>query len=165
MIIEANGITPEGYIYLVVVRPDLGHRNGYVAVLGNSPLFRKPYSEGEDENSVDMNVNAHCGLTYSGFLTGWVVGADNPWYFGFDCNHSCDKNIPIDEMAGILEARTNYSIDEQRKIMERYIMVHSMLNDTIDELSECRDLDYVINQCMKLSKDLKHLERKLDGLH
>lgn len=44
---------------------------------------------GKADQTVDMAIEVHGGLTYS--AKGWP-GDDGLWYFGFDCSHSGDLN-------------------------------------------------------------------------
>ena len=52
---------------------------GYVGVKKNHDLHGKHYDD------VSKTVEAHGGLTYSGYLEN-----DKQWYFGFDCGHHND---------------------------------------------------------------------------
>lgn len=40
-------------------------------------------------------INVHGGVTYSGGSDNYPVKGDE-WWFGFDCNHSGDKNLSYD---------------------------------------------------------------------
>lgn len=109
-----------------------GYANGYVAIDSIHPLFEKNYSDmvevgdvdsipyngnvfglfinglkpdkKENELSLDMVVNVHCGLTFSdkfsrfnGRRLEWIgevpENTDNLWVFGFDTAHAGDDLI------------------------------------------------------------------------
>jgi hypothetical protein len=163
MIIETYGKTPEGYTYMVVVKYDTGHRNGYVGVSQESPLYKRPYGSELDGlgYSIEMKINVHGGVTYSGMLGRYVVGGENPWYFGFDCNHLDDKIIEPNDMYEILIKSGQFSSGEIDRTMQRYTQVYSMMVGISEGTTKSKD--YVVAECFEMSKQLKIIEDKLNG--
>lgn len=159
MIIEKAGLTEEGFNYIVVLKYDTGHRNGYVSVPESNPLYKVGYSFNDLK---DVYVEVHGGLTYSGFLTGYYFGAENPWYFGFDCQHVDDKMIPPKDIEEVL--KKFYSSDRINIIMDRYNAMYNIMIECDfikDKSSTIKSCSYVEKECFKLSKQLKSIERLL----
>ena len=84
----------------VILRSEMGHLNGYVAVKQHHPLYRKHYQEIDYDSYPDLHV--HYGLTFAdpGNQRGHVSGnlaletdrddLHSLWWFGFDTNHYGD---------------------------------------------------------------------------
>lgn len=164
MIVEENGITPENYVYRVVVNTHLGVRNGYVGVPETSKLFGLSYTYDEDagekyEDAIDYKTSVHGGLTYSGNLGHNIIGGENFWYFGFDCGHYNDAKIPIDEMVEVLRA-SDIPKSEYKPIMDRYSMLTKLSPDFA--ATQPRSFQYVKKHCLNLSKQLKEIENVND---
>jgi hypothetical protein len=77
----------EGFPCLIL-RTQLGHLCGYVAVSPNHPDYNKDYN--------DVNVKVHGGLTYAGMCSGHICHVpkegepDNVYWLGFDHAHCGD---------------------------------------------------------------------------
>jgi len=156
MIIESSGTTKYGHPYLAVVMESTGHRNGYVGVLPGSKLYSVHY------DGID-NIVVHGGLTYSGLMS-YIVGAENPYYFGFDCNHLNDSIITIDDMQNILVKCGQFTAGDIERIMLRYHQVHNIMQGAQASYGETntKSLDYVLNEIDNLSKQLKEKEELLN---
>lgn len=157
MIIEKSGTTNSGHPYMVVVMESSGHRNGYVGVLPNSKLYSIRYDKLYD-------INVYGGLTYSGLMN-YIVGAENPYYFGFDCNHITDDIIPIDEMRDILVKCGQFTVGDMNRIMTRYQQVHQIIQGSVSSSygeTSTKSLDFVLGEIEKLSEQIKEKE---DGLY
>lgn len=159
MIVEEKGLTPDGHPYMIIVMEDLGTRNGYVGVFSDSVFYKKSYNGEEDEEvSLVYNISVHGGLTYSGFLGRHIIGADNPYFFGFDCNHLDDGRIDDTEMTELVNKylRTS-SYHEKQQVINRYKLMTQMMSSF-----EMRDMpktkEYVRDECFNLSKQLKEME-------
>ena len=131
------------------------HRCGYVRVPDGSPLYGKGYGEqlplistdtaneqqlgkkspillltagvGADgdnvRRSLDVVIDVHGGITFDGELK------DLPgWWFGFDCAHSGDTSIDLDEI------ESSYPTD-----------------------GVARSLEYVVSECESMAKQLSAL--------
>lgn len=108
-----------------------GYRCGYV-----STMFHPDY--------YNLDVDCHCGLTYSGMLP-IEYEPKEVFYIGFDCGHVCDG----------IDTKSAYDyglIDEATK---------EQLEKSFYYLSGCpvRDLEYVENQCKKIADQLEEIER------
>ena len=80
----------------LIVRNRMGALCGYVGVKAAHPLYEKGYDDAE--------VYAHGGMTFAGPCRGGdeqhgichkADGADDVWWFGFDCLHAGDSSPPI----------------------------------------------------------------------
>lgn len=163
MIIERSGTTPEGYVYMIIVKEDTGHRNGYIGVFEDSPFYKLDYSDNEKFGfSLEGRIDVHGGLTYSGLLGRYVVGADNPWFIGFDCNHLGDKVISPSEMNDIL-LHHNFTAGDTNRIMQRYNTVYKMMTNIYESDATVKTTEYVYNECMSVSKQLKEIEDNIHG--
>lgn len=165
MIIEERGQTKEGYEYIICVHPKLGHRLGYVGVYETSPLYEINHvKEDEDEeietiDTLEYNVHVHGGLTYSGSLNQNVIGAQNPYYFGFDCAHLNDGKISPEEMRRIFETNSKYMSEySQNKLLASYTQLYTLFPDFGN--SYAKSLEFVKNECNHLSAQLKALEQE-----
>lgn len=68
---------------------DMGHLCGYVAIPKGHILYKKSYTEIEEE----YDLIVHGGLTFSDFFGKPEIDPnayDNRWYIGFDCAHAGD---------------------------------------------------------------------------
>ena len=86
--VEKDWITAAGLravCYIASLGGHQHHRNGYVLVPRQHPLF------GMDYNYVDAAV--HGGLTYSSAANGYPVESEEGTWFGFDCAHFNDGII------------------------------------------------------------------------
>ncbi len=165
MIIEERGTTPEGLPYVIVVLTELGTRNGYVGVFSDSELYDKPYEqplsgiENDYASSISFNIGVHGGLTYSGALNQHIIGAENPYYFGFDCAHLGDAKISLVEMEYIIKTyATDLTDSEKQHIINRYNMLSKLIHPYGEE--QVRSTDYVREHCFSLSTQLKEMEKK-----
>ena len=162
MIIEERGKTKEGFEYIIGVHMQLGHRMGYVGVFEDSPLYGRDYSEDKDEeseySSVEHHIHVHGGVTYSGPLQENIIGAKNPFYFGFDCGHLDDGKIDPDEMSELINSHLHKTtLSKKQKLIKDYAMMYNMFPD-FGSITHIRDLEYVKNECKHLSSQLKELE-------
>lgn len=82
----------EGY-QCVVTFDNNGYRCGYVGIPKTHPLYGKYYDD------VDC-LHCHGGVTYSGGgeKSQYPVESDL-WWFGFDCGHEEDHNVPKEFVA------------------------------------------------------------------
>lgn len=128
--LEASGVA-EGLEWNVTMTMH-GHRCGYVKVTEGHPAFGKNYGELED-------IKVHGDLTFSEADEPCdKEGSDNGWWFGFDCAHPGDYS-PFGSL-GILPLFT------------------SDLPDTYgDRGAVLRSKEYVIDQCIKLAKQLNEM--------
>lgn len=73
-----------------------GHLCGYVAVGKSHRLYGKGYGQLYDEG---FDIEVHCGLTFASLTpTAWDKDS-GLWWFGFDCNHSCDLAPKMSEVS------------------------------------------------------------------
>jgi len=155
MIVEEKGLTPDGHPYMIVVMENLGTRNGYVGVFSDSKLYKKYYDD--DEYRLVYNISVHGGLTYSGFLGGYIIGADNPYFFGFDCNHLDDGRMDINEMTTIVnENLESLSYKEKQQIITRYTQISNLMLSF--DTNKSKSKSFVRDECFKLSSQLKKIE-------
>lgn len=166
MIIEKRGITDEGFEYIVGVHETLGHRLGYVGVPPESALYELEYNGEEGEvdmlNDIDHLIHVHGGLTFSGTLSENIIGGMNPYYFGFDCAHLGDGKISVNEMTNIISKHySNASASELAIKSSSYSAIFSMFS-SFDE-GEPKSFEYTYYQCLKLSKQLKELEKNYES--
>jgi hypothetical protein len=163
MIIEERSRTKEGFEYIIGIHTTMGYRVGYVGVYEQSPLYGHNYTCNEIDaeadliHSLDYNIRVHGGLTYSGCLDQNIIGANNPYYFGFDCAHLDDGKITPEEMENIIKQhRYNLSEDQQQQLLINYSQLYISMQ--CFETSCAKDLDFVRNECLHLSSQLKSLE-------
>ena len=164
MLIESEGVTPEGYKFITTIQFNSGHRNGYIGVPENSPLYKKSYPEEilEINSSLVEEVDVHGEITYTGLLNGYLVGGENLWFIGFDCNHYGDGAIEPDEMRKLLTTLSDCSTEKIENIMERYESLYSFVRKS-RQPENVRTLEYVQDECFKMSKQIKEIEEKLNG--
>jgi len=167
LIIEESGLTPDNLPYYIIINESLGTRNGYVGVFKNHPYYKTHYTCGlsdiEDyEQSIEYKISVHGGITYSGFLQTEIIGADNPYYFGFDCGHLGDGKISPDDMDLIID-ETKFNDNTKQKLKNSYRATHSLFAtygvmnfNSPNEL--VRSKEYVREECFKLSSQLIKLE-------
>lgn len=84
-----------GYDCMALRNHHAGSWCGYVGVPRGHALYGRSYSEGE--NSVEVTVNVHGGVTFSnrcergeGVMRICHDGKSHPWWFGFDTAHCFD---------------------------------------------------------------------------
>jgi len=163
MIIEERGQTKDGYEYIICIHPKLGHRLGYVGVYETSSLYGINHQEEDKEketiDTLEFNVYVHGGITYSGGLNQHVIGAQNPYYFGFDCGHLGDGKVTPEEMLGIFKTSCS-CMDKytQNKLLTTYNQLYTALPDFSN--STAKSLAFVKNECVHLSSQLKALEQE-----
>ena len=158
--IEKEWITEDGYLALVTLTP-MGHRCGYVVVNKNHPAYGKEYytfTDSEPINPTEQainNIEVHGGLTYADKLKFKVEHVTEPkedtWVFGFDAAH-CD-DAP-DREATIEVYKDNKDIVDNLKIIEDIESKYPMSTKGI-----IRTLDYMVQECNKLSKQLGIIEK------
>ena len=115
----------EGYLCVVKMYEEGGHRCGYVGIPKEHPLYKKDYDDVDD-------FNVHGGLTYSNSDLLEVPSKDT-WWFGYDCGHYGDKPD-----LSVMPKR-------YRKIREKYADPDGII----------RSLAYCITECENLAKQLK----------
>lgn len=93
--------------------------------------------------SPDMYFSAHCGFTYSGKSLGYDEMKEDFWYFGFDCQHFCDKNNYKKALDLGLLTQEEYE----------YKSKYPALDDEV-----FRDFDYVKNNLEKVAQEFIDLE-------
>ncbi len=112
----------------LVVRNSMGALCGYVGVPVEHAMYEVNYNQG-------YNLIVHGGLTFSGKCHGAICHVpedgepDDVWWLGFDCNHSGDYAPTMAKYRDYLT-----SLSEQH---EHY-----------------KDIEYVKDQCEKLSQQL-----------
>ena len=162
MIIEEKGYTKDGLPYLIAIMENLGTRNGYVGVYEDSILYKIGYDDPihkDPYSSVAANVAVHGGLTYSGFLGQQILGAQNPYFFGFDCAHLGDSKISISEMQYLVDTfMISKSYSEKKQIINRYTQLYNLIPSDPEDID--RTLDYVREQCFQLSTQLIKIEKE-----
>jgi len=125
--VEANWVTGAGLRAAVVIHPS-GHRCGYVGVPDGNPNHGKDYD--------DIDAEVHGGLTFAGGSKDYPVENDGLWWLGYDCAHLYDARDPA-LMSG-----------EYKELYDK-----GMLRE-FDEGSIIRSLEYCINECESLAKQL-----------
>lgn len=133
--VEKEWITKAGYLALVGVHDILAHRCGYVRIDRAHPLYRMPY-----DSQYLYGIRVHGGLTYSRNHTVCVLTKylryDKEWWFGYDCSHYYDSPDPK-------------LINENNRMY---------INSVNNSGSSVKSLEFCINQCEKLAKQLKQYE-------
>ena len=162
MIIEESGTTPEGYVYTIILKYDTGYRNGYIGVFDDSILYKQGYKDEVNNKSISSVVDVHGGITYSGFLGRFIVGAENPWYFGFDCNNFDNLMVEPKDIERILIGTNHFTGGEIVKIMDRYYHVYAIMNSTINLEATVKSKEFVYEQCVIMSKQIKEFEEELN---
>jgi len=132
--------TYKGYEYIVYAYK-LGHRYGYVKIPERHTLYEMDYIDIEDK----FNIEVHGGLTFSGFITGFIDGLilqERCWWIGFDCNHLGDlKDFGI---------MSNEYKETYQHIPQFYGTIKTK--------------EYVENECKKLIDQIKNLTTRKDLL-
>lgn len=125
---QSSGLT------CVVVATSMGHRCGYVGVPKEHP------AHGFDYDIDTLNdIHVHGGLTFASAVDkGYpCANPDGLWFFGYDCAHIGDKRDPSllsDEM----RQAYSYGFEEPG--------------------STIKDLNYCINECESLARQLDALK-------
>lgn len=165
MIVEKRGITEEGFPYMVVILENLGTRNGYVGVFDDSPFFEIYYDDvltGDNDDyleTISGQISVHGGVTYSGYLGQNIVGARNPYFFGFDCAHLGDGMMTPQEMSQVVNKYLVYSsYHEKNQIITKYKRLYNLMPTRAGEIA--KSYEYVLSECLEMSKQLKELEKK-----
>jgi hypothetical protein len=116
-----------GYDCRIVREPSWGAFNGYVGVRPGHPLFLETADE-----IVARGIHAHRNVNHAA-----REDADEGpiWWFGFDCNHSCDL-APAD-----------------------YSRQRASFRKLIDQTANYKDLAYVWANCSILALQLRAYER------
>lgn len=73
-----------------VTNVELGKKSSLLlltAALGSDEEYKKI------RRSIDILIDVHGGVTYSGGNNDYPVKADNIWWFGFDCSHDGDDAV------------------------------------------------------------------------
>lgn len=116
-----------------------GYINGYV----KAPRYLK----GTRCHNL-QNIDVHGGVTFAGRLQN--INEDNEgWWIGFDTAHIGDgKNFDL--------VKKEIFDQEENPDMSEYYNTNDIFgNSSLDESTEkFRDLDYVVNECEKLAKQL-----------
>lgn len=81
-----------------------------------------------------VNLNAHGGINFSDF-----IGESNLWWFGFDCGHTYDCS-PYDSIF-------NFVIETFKSTKSK-------------STKSYKTLEYVMNECTKLAKQLSERKQK-----
>lgn len=163
MILEEMGYTPEKFIYKIVINTTYGCRCAYVGIQEDFNLVQRYHAldpmiaKFKYKTLYDLDV--HGGLTYLG-LNKYIIGSENPLYFGFDTGHDGDEVIPLSELTTILK-KSSLSDDEIKKIITLYKPI-KVNNRGIKVNVEYRDLNFVKNECFKLSKQIKEINDAIE---
>ncbi len=132
-VIEKEWVTEEGYLAAVTLS-SIGHRCGYVGITEEHRFFKKKYS--------DLDINVHGGLTYSKIASTYPSPSFEGLYtLGFDAGHVWD--------ARDFEALQRYKLNQEQKDFIEWLKKCEVDNTSI------RTLDYMVNECNSLSKQLK----------
>ena len=129
--VEADWVTGAGLRAVVVIHP-AGHRCGYVGVPQGNPSHGKGYD--------DIDADVHGGLTYANGGKTYPVENDGLWWFGYDCAHLGDTRDP-ELMSG-----------EYKKMYDK-----GMLRDMSFEGDTVKTLEYCVNECESLAKQLSEV--------
>ena len=128
----------------IVVFQRGGYRCGYVEIPQTHPLFGKYYNNYiNDSTNVEIKdfFNVHGGITFSEEFS--EQSANHNWFFGFDCAHWNDKfDFDLAEKY-FPEEKTLYSI-----------LKSTSTNSTSEKDCSIKTLDYVVEQCESLAKQL-----------
>lgn len=132
-----------------------GYRCGYVEVPQTHPLFGKHYNNYIND-SINVEIkdffNVHGGITFSGECS--EQSANHNWFFGFDCAHWNDK-IDFDLAEKCFpEEKTLYSI-----------LKNTSINSTSEKTCSIKTLDYVVEQCESLVKQLIDYENSIQNIN
>src|SRR5574344_634846 len=163
IISEELGYTPEKFIYKIMINTDYGCRCAYVGIQEDFNLVQKYHAldpmiaKFKYKTLYDLDV--HGGLTYLG-LNNYIIGSENPLYFGFDTGHDGDEVIPLSELTNILK-KSSLSDDVIKKIITQYKPI-KVNNCGIQDNVVYRDLNFVKNECFKLSKQIKEINDAIE---
>ena len=165
MILEEKGYTPEKFIYKIMINTTYGCRCAFVGIQEDFKLVQRYHAldpivtKYKYKTLYDLDV--HGGLTYLG-LDNYIIGSENPLYFGFDTGHNGDEIIPLSELTTILK-KSSLSDDVIKKIITQYKPIKLNYNPIkvnkrgIKNNAVYRDLNFVKNECFKLSKQIKEI--------
>lgn len=163
MILEEMGYTPEKFIYKIMINTTYGCRCAYVGIQEDFNLVQRYHAldpmiaKFKYKTLYDLDV--HGGLTYLG-LNKYIIGSENPLYFGFDTGHDGDAIIPLSELTTILK-KSSLLDDVIKKIITQY--KHIKVNKCgIQDNVVYRDLNFVKNECFKLSKQIKEINDAIE---
>ena len=163
MILEEMGYTPEKFIYKIMINTTYGCRCAYVGIQEDFNLVQRyqaldpMIAKFKYKTLYDLDV--HGGLTYLG-LNKYIIGSENPLYFGFDTGHDGDAIIPLSELTTILK-KSSLLDDVIKKIITQY--KHIKVNKCgIQDNVVYRDLNFVKNECFKLSKQIKEINDAIE---
>lgn len=135
-VIEKQWVTEEGYLAAVVLS-DKGHRCGYVGITNSHKFFNKDY--------FDLDINVHGGLTYSKIASTYPSpDFKGLCVFGFDAGHAWDR---LD-----FEALQLYKLTQEQKDHIEFLKKCQISNSSL------KTLDYMIDECNNLSKQLSKNE-------
>lgn len=139
----------------IVVFQKGGYRCGYVEVPQTHPLFGKYYNNYiNDSTNVEIKdfFNVHGGITFSEEFS--EQSANHNWFFGFDCAHWNDK----------------FDFDLAEKYFPEEKILYSILknasaNSTSEKDCSIKTLDYVVEQCESLAKQLIDYENAIQNIN
>ncbi len=160
--------TWENYGYsCVVIMSSMGYRCGYVGIKKDHPLYKFRYDEEYNalkklheeikDHKYDFAkygiiqhlsgktrpisiLQVHGGITYSEGDSEYPVPNDGIWWFGYDCGHGGDaKDLSV--------------VPERVKQIELKYPCGGIL----------RSLDYCIQECNELAKQLNFIKKYLKG--
>lgn len=163
MILEEMGYTPEKFIYKIMINTDYGCRCAYVGIQEDFNLVQRYHAldpmitKFKYKTLYDFDV--HGGLTYLG-LNKYIIGSENPLYFGFDTGHDGDAIIPLSELTTILK-KSSLLDDVIKKIITQY-KPNKVNICGIKDNEVYRDLNFVKNECFKLSKQIKEINDAIE---
>lgn len=159
IITEEDGYTTSGHYYKIIVIPDTGTRNGYVGVTPKSNLYGTGYSTehimGNENKSIEQIISVHGGVTYSGCLNVHILGAENLWFFGFDCSHCGDGIIDPESFENILH-ESNLSPNEYEEIVSKYYFLYPIRSVYSEYPAKTKE--YVREECFSLSNQIREIE-------
>ena len=164
MILEEMGYTPEKFIYKIMINTDYGCRCAYVGIQEEFNLVQRYHAldpmiaKFKYKTLYDLDV--HGGLTYLG-LNKYIIGSENPLYFGFDTGHDGDAIIHLSELTTILK-KSSLLDDVIKKIITQYKPTKVNICGIKDN-EVYRDLNFVKNECFKLSKQIKDINDAIES--
>ena len=132
MRVEKDWMTESGLRAVVVVQ-DHGSRCGYVGVPEGHAASGKDYDE--------LDINVHGGLTYAGCNDSYPAPSDGLWWLGYDCAHWGDVRDP------------SLMTPDYKELHDK-----GLFTSALDDYGVVRSLDYCIEQCESLAKQLKDLK-------
>lgn len=124
----------------------MGVHCGYVGVPKDHVLYGVDCFSNQFRN---YGLSCHGGITYSGDANHLNLEDDELWYIGFDCGHAYDERdfgAAFKAFSGMKE-QTNMILSE---MLNRRHLNHSDW--------EVRTLDYVLDECKFLARQLKKMK-------